>query len=314
MVAVAGLWWSYPGSATVADKVALAEKPQLTSDRPEIPPAGPIRTDVAEKGADPDPVSQGPQPETAKERAERLVAAGKDALGQGDLIAARSHFSDAVQTGVDEPQASIVVGELNRLGSETVFSPRVFEGDAFAEQYVIKTGDSLAKIANANKVSADLLAQINGIQDKNLIRAGQSIKLVKGPFHAVVDKGDFTLELFLGKTMVKHFRVGLGADNSTPTGTWQVENKLANPTYYPPRGGDIIAADDPNNPLGERWIGLTGISGQAVGQQRYGIHGTNEPDSIGRNVSMGCIRMYNEDVEQVYIYLVEKHSTVIVKD
>ena len=55
-----------------------------------------------------------------------------------------------------------------------------------------------------------------------------------------------------------------------------------------------------------------GVSGEAAGQERYGIHGTIEPESVGRNVSMGCIRMYNEDVEQLFSYLVEKDSTVLV--
>ena len=100
----------------------------------------------------------------------------------------------------------------------------------------------------------------------------------------------------------------------SPTGEWRVATKLMNPTYYPPRGGEIMAADDPKNPLGERWIGLVGISGAAVDQERYGIHGTNEPDSIGKSVSMGCIRMHNEDVEALYSYLVETHSTVTVRD
>ena len=74
-----------------------------------------------------------------------------------------------------------------------------------------------------------------------------------------------------------------------------------------------MAADDPKNPLGERWIGLTGIEGSAVGQERYGIHGTIEPESIGKNTSMGCIRMRNEDVEFLYRCLIEKHSTVTVR-
>jgi lipoprotein-anchoring transpeptidase ErfK/SrfK len=76
----------------------------------------------------------------------------------------------------------------------------------------------------------------------------------------------------------------------------------------------VIAADDPQNPLGERWIGLIGVSGGAVGQERYGIHGTIEPQSIGQSISLGCVRMYNEDVAQVYSYLVEKHSTVTILD
>ena len=88
--------------------------------------------------------------------------------------------------------------------------------------------------------------------------------------------------------------------------------------------GDVLAkiaaankvspADDPKNPLGERWIGLVGISGAAVDQERYGIHGTNEPETIGKSVSMGCIRMHNEDVEALYTYLVETHSAVTVRD
>jgi lipoprotein-anchoring transpeptidase ErfK/SrfK len=117
----------------------------------------------------------------------------------------------------------------------------------------------------------------------------------------------------LGTTFVHQFPVGLGLDGSTPRGEWRVRTKLLNPTYYPPRGGDIIAADDPRNPLGERWIALEGLSGEALGQQRYGIHGTIEPESIGREESLGCIRMYNEDVQQLYTYLVEKHSTVTIR-
>jgi lipoprotein-anchoring transpeptidase ErfK/SrfK len=72
----------------------------------------------------------------------------------------------------------------------------------------------------------------------------------------------------------------------------------------------VIAADDPTNPLGERWIPLEGIEGEAVGQQSYGIHGTIEADSIGRNRSMGCIRLTNADVEVLYDLLVESKSMV----
>ena len=75
----------------------------------------------------------------------------------------------------------------------------------------------------------------------------------------------------------------------------------------------IISADDPENPLAERWIGLEGVAGEALRQQRYGIHGTIEPETIGQNSSMGCIRMFNEDVEALYTYLVTKHSTVTVR-
>jgi lipoprotein-anchoring transpeptidase ErfK/SrfK len=110
------------------------------------------------------------------------------------------------------------------------------------------------------------------------------------------------------------FPVGLGAEDTTPTGRWKIRNKLTHPPYYPPRGGKVIGADDPANPLGGYWMGLEGVEGAAVGQDSYGIHGTNEPDSIGKRCSMGCIRMRNEDVTFVYELLVAHDSIVTVKD
>ena len=66
--------------------------------------------------------------------------------------------------------------------------------------------------------------------------------------------------------------------------------------------------------MGEFWIGLSGTDGQAVGKTSYGIHGTIDPSSIGKQESMGCIRMKNEDVAQVFEMLVEGKSTVTVRD
>ena len=93
---------------------------------------------------------------------------------------------------------------------------------------------------------------------------------------------------------------------------WVVSTKLVNPTYYPPRGGRIRAADDPENPLGERWIGLRGVAGDALGQQRYGIHGTIEPESIGRSQTLGCIRMHNADVAELFTLVVPGETRVTV--
>jgi lipoprotein-anchoring transpeptidase ErfK/SrfK len=61
-------------------------------------------------------------------------------------------------------------------------------------------------------------------------------------------------------------------------------------------------------------MGLEGTDGQAVGQRSYGIHGTIDPSSIGKQSSMGCIRLKNEDVEVVYKLLMAGKSTVIVRD
>lgn len=76
--------------------------------------------------------------------------------------------------------------------------------------------------------------------------------------------------------VVRGFPVGIGRMlTSTPTGEFTIVNKQPNP------GG----------PFGAFWMGLS--------KPHYGIHGTNDPSSIGHYVSHGCIRMYNEDVLQL---------------
>jgi L,D-transpeptidase ErfK/SrfK len=74
-----------------------------------------------------------------------------------------------------------------------------------------------------------------------------------------------------------------------PVSKFTVENKQVDPTYYGP--DSVIEHDDQANPLGERWIDIG---------NSYGIHGTIDSGSIGRNESRGCIRMHNDDVAAVY--------------
>ena len=253
------------------------------------------------------------------------LAGAKAKADAGQMLAARNDYNAALVSGklspADATAAKTALAELNKT---IVFSPRKFNDDVWATTYTVKSGDVMQKIARSNDVTWELLCRINGMSDPRKLRVGQTLKLVKGPFHAIVSKGRFTLDLYLGapggpnSLFVTSFPVGLGKDDSTPLGTWMVkpESKLKNPTYYNPReeGDRIVQADDPKNPLGEFWLGLVGIDGGAVGKESYGIHGTIEPESIGKMASLGCIRMVNENVEQVFNMLVETKSTVVVTD
>ncbi len=246
--------------------------------------------------------------------AARLLKLGRDALANDGLVAARTRFVEALAVGPSDGDADVIREALAAVCDETIFSNRILPDDPLTDAYVIQTGDSLAKIAKRHNITDDLLARINGIEDKSRIRAGRRIKIIHGPFHATVSKSTFDLDLYLQDTCVRRYKVGLGADGSTPTGEWICTNKLVNPQFYPPRGGVIIPGGDPKNPLGTRWIGLKGMGGDAVGQERYGLHGTIAPDSIGKNCSMGCIRMHNEDVELLYELLVADNSRVSVRE
>jgi lipoprotein-anchoring transpeptidase ErfK/SrfK len=212
---------------------------------------------------------------------------------------------------------------LNQISQSVIFSPKIFADDEFGGTYTVQPGELLTKIAQAHQVTWQYLCHVNNLSDPKKLRASATIKVIKGPFSAQVEKGKFNMEIWIGgepyssgATYVTSFPVGLGRDDSTPTGKWMIQpgNKIKNPTYYSPRGEGVIEANDPKNPLGQYWLGLVGLDGHAVGKMSYGIHGTIDPDSIGKQESMGCIRMRNEDVAQVFELLVEGKSIVIVKD
>src|SRR5262249_52738392 len=143
-------------------------------------------------------------------------------------------------------------------------SPRRFAADPFGGVYTVKPGQKLAQIANENQISWQLLLRLNGLSDPRKLRAGQAVKILKGPMNPVGTKSKFTLDIYLGtpgdvnSMYITSYGVGLGKDDSTPTGTWMIKDKVTHPTYYSPRGEGVIAADDPKNPLGTDWLGLTG--------------------------------------------------------
>ena len=249
------------------------------------------------------------------------LADAKAKLEAGKLLEARDIYNAVITSGSQSPdEVRAAKQELSALNEKIVFSKELVAGDGWAEEFRMPTGGVLAATAKRYAVTPELLLRVNGISNPRRIQANQKLKMLKGPLHAVVDKSDFTLDVYFGapggpgSSYLTTFRVGLGKDDSTPTGKWLVEpnKKLVNPTYYSSRGEGVIGPDDPNNPLGEYWIALTGVEGKAVGMESYGIHGTIEPESIGTMASMGCIRLKAEDIAQVYTMLVEGKSTVVV--
>jgi lipoprotein-anchoring transpeptidase ErfK/SrfK len=123
----------------------------------------------------------------------------------------------------------------------------------------------------------------------------------------LVLKSRYELWVLLGGVYIRSFGVGLGKDDKTPEGRFTVETKKKNPDWY--RGGRVIPYGSPENQLGTRWLGFKRTP-QAAG---YGIHGTDRPDSIGKAVSEGCIRMRNEDVEELFEWVSEGTEVVIVR-
>jgi lipoprotein-anchoring transpeptidase ErfK/SrfK len=246
--------------------------------------------------------------------ASATLADASAAISAGNLVQARRTLNAMVSPTSTSAANEQIVQQLVKLADDTIFSSRVLQDDPLVLKHSVAPKENLQKIANIYKITVPLITRINNLANANAIRQGQPLKVINGPFHAVVCKSTFRLSVYCQDTLVRVFPVALGAEGTTPTGTWKIKNKLYKPTYYPPRGGEMIASGDPKNPLGDYWMALDGVDGSAVGQERYGIHGTNEPDSIGKNVSMGCIRLRNEDAAQVYEMLVVHDSVLTVKD
>jgi lipoprotein-anchoring transpeptidase ErfK/SrfK len=106
----------------------------------------------------------------------------------------------------------------------------------------------------------------------------------------VVSIPDRRLALVENDEVVRVYPVAVGAPVSpSPVGTFTVVSRVSHPTYYRP---GVVIAPGASNPIGTRWIGLS--------QKGYGIHGTDQPRSIGFAQSHGCIRLRNADVEQLF--------------
>ena len=155
--------------------------------------------------------------------------------------------------------------------------------------YEVQPGDSLGKIVKQYGTTIDLIKKSNSLKS-DVIRAGQRLRVWKGQFNIFVDKSQNILILKNGDEVVKVYNVSTGENNNTPVGTFKIVSKLPDPVWF--KSGAVVPPQSPDNVLGTRWMGFD-IAG-------YGIHGTTEPDKIGQQVTAGCVRMRNEEVEELY--------------
>ena len=148
----------------------------------------------------------------------------------------------------------------------------------------------------------DLIKRKNNLTG-DVIQVGKKLYIWTGLFNIFVDKSQNILLLKDGDEVIKAYDVATGANNVTPVGTFTITSKLVNPVWF--KAGAIIPPESPQNILGSRWLGFD-LPG-------YGIHGTVEPNEMRQQVTAGCVRMRNEDVEELYS-LVPVGTVVVVKD
>ncbi len=271
---------------------------------------------------------------------------GMALLEQGKLVAARDTLSRAYFTeALPADKEELARKRLTELAQKTIFSPDIVEGDEYVEPYTTIEGDTLQAIERRKelRVPWGLLAKINSIADPQKLPSKKTIKLVKGPFHAVVVKRNFTMDVYLQreglpKVFVNRYTVGLGRNGHTPVGSWRLRlgimdmpatdsqpavkgqsGKLRHARWDPPETADSeysIEYGEPDYPRGPRglWNILEGTDPTTRKMKGYGIHSTSEPASIGKESSLGCIRLADKDIEELYDNLLyEFYSTVVTK-
>jgi lipoprotein-anchoring transpeptidase ErfK/SrfK len=235
----------------------------------------------------------------------------------GQILAARDKLSGVLSMAMATEQLRAAKEQLSELADKWLFSSTVCAGDSLCDTYLVQPGDNLEAIGRRYKVPYETLMHINRIPDARNLQAGQRIKVIHGPFHVRIYRSTFTLDLYLQNTFVRSFKVALGAPgNETPTGSWRVQagGKLVQPPWYDKRANRSYQPTDPDYPLGARWIELDGLDGDAKGRTGFAIHGTKDPDSIGKQVSQGCVRMNDRDVILLYDLLYPIASKVEISD
>ena len=205
---------------------------------------------------------------------------------QGDLDGAKQLYQRLLYSYPDAEEASELQDKIASLNIKILFSPMPTDG---SQLYEVKPGDSLIKIAKEFNTTVELIKKANNLSG-NLIKPGMKLKVQNRGFSIVVDKSQNTLTLVLNGEVIKVYSVSTGKSNSTPIGMFKIVNKLIDPPWYSAEG--VISPDSPENVLGTRWLGID--------RPGYGIHGTNDPGSVGYQCTKGCVRMYNGDVEELY--------------
>jgi len=232
--------------------------------------------------------------------ARQLYAQALDAKKEGEILKAKERYEKILSDHPDFQDIEKMQLELEDLNMELIFSNMATPDRTIMHE--VQSGDTLGELAKKHGTTIDLIKRSNRLTS-NVIRVGQQLRIWTGTFNIFIDKSQNLLTLRDQDEVLKVYSISTGEGNITPVGNFEIVSRLVDPVWFPP-GGGAIPPESPQNVLGTRWLGFD-LSG-------YGIHGTVDPESIGDQVTAGCVRMYNEDVEELYSIIPRGTRVVIV--
>ena len=183
------------------------------------------------------------------------------------------------------------------------------DGDWPGIEVTVRNGDTLIGIRQQVLRERPTLTLCTGLieranRQKGYLRENQVLRIPTDRVRTIVDLSAKWLYYLHGNEVVAAYRVATGREGQeTEPGRHLVGEKQEEPTWFPK--GRVVPYGDPENPLGTRWIGLENSNS-------LGIHGTWEPETIGSMASDGCIRLLNEDVEELF-EIIPKGTEVILR-
>lgn len=237
-----------------------------------------------------------------------LIEKGQEAERRDDLGAARAAYEAALASQNCGESVPLVENRLGDVMVKLIMSQREMPEKV---DHAIVSGDLVAKLARKYGTTAQLISAANGITNPNNIKIGDRLRILDHPnFEIKVSKSENWLLVTLNGKFFKRYTVGTGRYNRTPVGTFKISDKISEPSWW--KDNKEIPFGDPENILGTRWMALsaTGTTPPAKG---YGIHGTWDNTSLGQQSSAGCVRMANEDVEELFIYIPDGATVTIVE-
>lgn len=275
---------SGPSDAGAGAADSGTESPAVPDD---AAPAAPAAVTVAKLVAD------------AEAALLRSKAATTRARAHQELDVARRGFSYAYLRMAVEGKGEELRTRVDELNDLLLDSEEALPGKSAL--YTFKANDRLWTLCNKvfpkqYKVTVEpgFLLWLNGVSDARRIREGQVFKVPLEELTLLVSKRCHKLWVLLGGVYLREFPVGLGLNDRTPEGVFEIETKIEKPDWY--FDGRKIPYGHAENPLGTHWMGFVNTR-RAVG---YGIHGTDQPETVGQSVSQGCVRMRNTDVAELF--------------
>ena len=229
--------------------------------------------------------------------AEQLYQRAKELLEDRELLKTKEIYIKILSEYSDYEFMENVQKDLENLNMQIILSNAQ---SPEAVIHIVQSGDTLGKLASQNGTTIDLIKIRNNLKS-NVIRIDQRLSIWTGEFDILIDKSQNILLLKSKGEIVKTYDVATGENNSTPVGKSKINSKLKDPVWFK-QGGVVVPPESPANELGSRWLGFDTMKG-------YGIHGTVRPETIGTQSTLGCVRMRNEDVEELFNLI--RHGTVV---